>query len=794
VKRLFRLSKMQRLFCSPHADSFDLQACLGRLLLILIFLVTQRALSQSFVVTIEPPGAQFQQSPLEVNGQLYGAEGVSVETFNNLSTGFHSAPFQFATGEGTYDHGQIQKADVYGGVDGNTNYLTVNSSIQRASQPTVLMLNKPARYFGMWWSAGDPQNVLQFYSNGKLIQTLTTSDVTNFINALQNGGGYRGNPNAPFKGQNSGENYAFLNFFADPNNPNVTFNEVVFTNEGTTGFESDNHTIAVSYDSITGTEVGPPEPLDPGPGDTDETGPGGNTDTPEVEVPPGGSVKVDPGGDIIDTGPATIEPGGSITIDDGGMVMVDGPTKIDPGGSLNITVGGPLCQDAGKLLVIGHTTINGILTLSSPNGFHVSPGDHYTLLVAAGGLSGTFSQIRDTLNTSGLTRADIYAPNGFVVAYLPAGYGALDLQAAVPIPLNAICDVNTVLVSALTPNADQLSAPYDTWFSLANTQRFNLEARLDELMAGSTGFVSNMTYPAPQPPGKEVLEGKETKETVSSPLQPAPENRWGVWVTGYGDWTNIDNEGLARGYNYTTGGMTVGVDYRVLDHFVIGLMGGYAHTWTDLKPGSVDLDTGWGGIYTGYFNRGLYALAAAFGGGNAVDTSRATVVGGRASGSTDSQDFSTFGSAGYDFRFGQLTIGPTVALQYSYMNLDGYTEHSSFAPLRVSEESNESLRSDLGFRAWYIFQAGRIPVRPFVRAAWEHEYKESALPVSAELVGFPGTVTVYSPYLGHDSAVVNAGVAVQWTPTISTYVSYDGELGRDRYDSNGVSGGVQINF
>jgi hypothetical protein len=44
------------------------------------------------------------------------------------------------------------------------------------------------------------------------------------------------------------------------------------------------------------------------------------------------------------------------------------------------------------------------------------------------------------------------------------------------------------------------------------------------------------------------------------------------------------------------------------------------------------------------------------------------------------------------------------------------------------------------------------------------------------------------------SLTTNAGVAVQWTPCISTYVSYDGQLGRDRYDFNGVSGGFRISF
>jgi hypothetical protein len=76
-----------------------------------------------------------------------------------------------------------------------------------------------------------------------------------------------------------------------------------------------------------------------------------------------------------------------------------------------------------------------------------------------------------------------------------------------------------------------------------------------------------------------------------------------------------------------------------------------------------------------------------------------------------------------------------------------------------------------------IFRPGRIGVRPFVRAAWEHEFKESRLPISVHLVDIPSPpITLFGPSLGHDSAVVNAGVAVQWTPSFSTYVSYDGSL------------------
>lgn len=188
-------------------------------------------------------------------------------------------------------------------------------------------------------------------------------------------------------------------------------------------------------------------------------------------------------------------------------------------------------------------------------------------------------------------------------------------------------------------------------------------------------------------------------------------------------------------------------------------------------------------------------MASAFGGGNNVSNSRATVAGDSANSSAGSEELSTFISAGYDFHWGHLTIGPTAALQYSWVNLNGFTETGSVTDLNVSGDSQESLRTDLGFRAWYTFQVGQIAIRPFLRAAWDHEYKESALPVTASLVNIPGTpVTVFGPSLGHDSAIVNAGVSVAWTPTISTYVSYDGQLGRGNFDSNGVSGGIRISF
>jgi hypothetical protein len=137
----------------------------------------------------------------------------------------------------------------------------------------------------------------------------------------------------------------------------------------------------------------------------------------------------------------------------------------------------------------------------------------------------------DTSNTAGLSRLDIYGPNGLVVTYLPPGLGVINLTTTTPLPatLNS-SNLNEFLVSLLDPTAEQLSSLYQIWFSDANTQRFNIEGRFDDLAAGSSGFVSNVSYAPTAPTGKEVMEGKGAGKQVAAPsvLQPSPENRWGV--------------------------------------------------------------------------------------------------------------------------------------------------------------------------------------------------------------------------------------------------------------------------
>ena len=234
--------------------------------------------------------------------------------------------------------------------------------------------------------------------------------------------------------------------------------------------------------------------------------------------------------------------------------------------------------------------------------------------------------------------------------------------------------------------------------------------------AGSARRVFRSTARGPDfNPGLAGPTGPEGKSGPSV-MQPTPQNRWGVFVTGLGEFTDVDDTSIAPGYNFSTGGLTFGVDYRVSPNFAIGLTGGYAHTNADLvNNGSLDVNGGTIGAYATGFGGGFYVDTAAFGVFNGYDSHRTALLG-TASGDTDGQDFNALVAAGYDWKSGGLTIGPLASFQYTYVEFDSFTEHGSLAPLSFSNQNAESTRTALGAKASYDWHVGHVVVKPEIRA------------------------------------------------------------------------------
>jgi outer membrane autotransporter protein len=494
------------------------------------------------------------------------------------------------------------------------------------------------------------------------------------------------------------------------------------------------------------------------------------------------------------------------------QINVKGNYTQNAGGTLQLSLGGSAPGQYDFLNVGGHAALNGTLQLLSVNGFQPKIGNKLTLVLAAGGVSGQFANVLDPFSTSLNSAELVYLPNSVVleIASNFTAFAQTPNQLSVATQLDAVAfDPRETQLIAFLENEplgnlaadfekispDSLSAIYEISFSAANVQAANLENRFAEIRNGSTGFTSSLNISNSPGTMVESKDGKAVIEPSKNVLTPSAENKWGVWISGSGDFVNVSGDGNGKGYDFTTGGVSFGLDYRLTKNFAVGIAAGYAHTSTNLTgDGSIDVNSGKAGVYASFYNGRFYLNGYIGGGYNSYDTRR-DALNGNAIGNTDGRDFNAFASGGYEFHCGGWTFGPIASLQYTYVDFSDFTESGSLAPLKIESKSQDSLRTNLGLSASYAWKTGSVLVTPNVRASWQHEYLYGALPIDAQFASGAGSVfTVHGPALGQDSAVIDAGLDVQWTPTIGTYFGYNGQVGRSNYDSHAVICSVHMAF
>lgn len=182
-------------------------------------------------------------------------------TFNTGTTNFTATNYIRGAYSANGDTNWLKTpADQYGGVNGTLPYpelfgrnATVDAySIKLTSSASIPGVN----YFGIWISALDQYNNLQFYSKGQLLYSFGSTDLQAALGACSVLNAYCGNPNTAFKGQNSGELYAYVNFFDTVG----YFDQVVLYNPTGNGFESSAHSAAyISSIVASGTTFSAPD-------------------------------------------------------------------------------------------------------------------------------------------------------------------------------------------------------------------------------------------------------------------------------------------------------------------------------------------------------------------------------------------------------------------------------------------------------------------------------------------------------------------------------------------------------
>lgn len=191
------------------------------------------------VISVEAPGVKSSTVKLAYGG---------VETFDSRTAGSNRA-FSTTFGNngvvtGSYSGVTVSNANQYGGAGGTGRFATIAST----AGYTLTLNSTDARglnYFGLWISAIDGLNQLTFLKNGRVVDSFSASALNSLIG---NDPRYRGNPDGTYKGLNTGERYAFVNFSFDRTKAFDTVRLAQST--AGAGFESDNHTVGFNSAAV----------------------------------------------------------------------------------------------------------------------------------------------------------------------------------------------------------------------------------------------------------------------------------------------------------------------------------------------------------------------------------------------------------------------------------------------------------------------------------------------------------------------------------------------------------------
>ncbi len=479
-----------------------------------------------------------------------------------------------------------------------------------------------------------------------------------------------------------------------------------------------------------------------------------------------------------------------------------------PGATLSLGLGGSQAAYYDTISVKGNVSLNGTLNLYSYGGLTMPPlGNLIYVLSSSGTLMGTFQQIEENLGDIRLL--PLYYNNGVELESIVPSFLALsstpnqkaigaDLDSNVfnPKLMGMMSQLGALSGGALQTAENQvspegLSSFFQAGFESARFQETLVNERLYQLKADVDQMIN---LPGFSQSGSPLFAGNLTPFAEFSMGQPKGGDDWSGFVSGNGGFFNVAGNSNAAGYQVATYGLTgAGADYRLSKHAAIGLLAGYGHTSVTLNSGgTLSADGGQLGLYGLYSAGGFYADALVEGGLNQYNTLRTAYVG-TASGTTQGQEISGAMELGYGWKQGKVSVGPLGSLQFTQVNINGFSEQGSFTPLTFPNQEENSLVSQLGVRADGRWKWGTTNLSPMITLTWEHEYNYQGGTLQAGF-GAGDSFTVAGPPIGQDGVLAGAGLGVAFSKEFSVTLNYQGELGRANLVSNQFGGGAQIGF
>ena len=526
---------------------------------------------------------------------------------------------------------------------------------------------------------------------------------------------------------------------------------------------------------------------------------------------------------------ATLSGAGTIA----GNIVSDG--LVSPGNSPGtLTIQGNYTQNADstlymettptaydQLVVGGATSLAGTLTVAPAQAYYPT-GQSWTILTSAGGVSGAFSSV----NTSGSWNL-IFTPtataNGVNVtlsrlSYALAGQSAKAASAGAG--LDGAAYTATGEMAALLATLD-FSSPGMTNSALSILSPESYDAYTQALIEGGQALTTaqrSALYGEPDtgsaafagtqdigPNAVAALANMNANATGVAPGDGTAQlevGRYGMFLKPLGLHTQQYGNANRTGYESYTGGLTGGLLFRPRADLTFGIAPAFMSQSVNLRSSGSGNGTvaDWSLAFLGaYRHDAWYADAVARIGLDAFASARTLALPGvlrTAKAHWNGWNAALSLGGGYDFKAGDYTFGPIGSLEWQYLGEDGFTEtEAGTLGQRVQTRQHHSLQTMLGARVARNFETAHATITPELRVGWGAQWLDQSQGIESSFIGAPlsGYKASVSGHAYH-AAVIDAGVSMRMTNTLSASIRAGLELFRPDHEAQAVSVGIKYAF
>jgi uncharacterized protein with beta-barrel porin domain len=514
-----------------------------------------------------------------------------------------------------------------------------------------------------------------------------------------------------------------------------------------------------------------------------------------------------------------------------GNTTINGGT-LAPGNSIGtLTIQGNLALTSAAAYIVevspaqaDRTNVTGAATLAGTVQAVFTPGSYaartYTILSAAGGLSGTFSKVTSSL--PGFTVSVNYT-NTDVILGLTAALHLLPLldvngnQGGVNVNPNGLnvnqFNVATALDSFFN-NGGTLPANFVNVFGLTGADLKNaltllsgepatgaqqgafklmdqfLALMIDPFVDGRNGIGGAGGPALGFAPDRDALPEEIAlayANVVKAPAvsTPAFDQRWTAWGAGFGGYNKTSGDAAVIGSHdliARTFGYAAGLDYHVTRDTVAGFaLAGGGTNWS--------LAQGIGGGRSDALQAGMYAatrsgpvyLALSFAFANHwMSTDRYAAFGDHLTADFKAQSFGGRAETGYRFGTPIVGITPYAAVQAQSFRTPGYSEtdtNSGGFGLAYNSRTGTDTRSELGSRFDHVAAFdGNAVLTLRGRLAWAHDWVSDPA-LAAVFQTLPGaSFIVNGATPAKNSALASAGTELRLAGGVTLLAKFDGEF------------------